>query len=57
VRVKTLKPDDNSLGRWNVYVSEGKDKAERNERLSEAPEALRTIIKNHVILCFKMRSK
>ena len=55
MRIPTPKPNNESLGMWNVYVAEGSTKADRNARLSQAPKALHQIIKNHVTLVFRMR--
>ena len=55
MRVKTLKPTTENLGMYNAWVADGKDKNERNERLSLSPKELRDDIKRHVILCFKLK--
>ena len=57
MRISTTKPDNESLGMWNCYVAEGKDKNDRNARLSAAPEHLRDDIKIHVETVFELRSK
>lgn len=51
----TPMPDDESLGKWDVYVAEGKTKEDRNARLLQAPEKLRPDIIAHVTLVFKLK--
>lgn len=46
-----------SLGQHNAYVEAGKDKAERNRRLLEAPEEMRAQVKSHVETVFKLKKK
>ena len=57
MRIKTPKPDNENLGMWNVWVTEGPTKDERNARLLMAPEHLQEDIKKHVITVFKLRTR
>lgn len=55
MRAPTRKPNNDNLGMFNVWVTEGKDKNERKARLLESPSHLQDDIRKHVISVFKMR--
>ena len=55
MRAPTRKPNNDNLGMFNVWVTEGKDKNERKARLLESSSHLQDDIRKHVISVFKMR--
>ncbi len=52
-----MKPNTPSLGEWCAYTERGKDRAERNKRLKQAPESLRKDIISHVTTVFSLKGK
>jgi hypothetical protein len=43
-------------GQWNAYVTMGRDKEDRIQRLAEVPEAWRDEVREHVRTVFKIKA-
>ena len=46
-----------SIGEWNAYVAGGIDRAEREERLSEVPSAMRGEVLSHARTVYAIRQR
>jgi hypothetical protein len=55
--VKPTGRDAEILGRWNYWVTDGHDRAERQRRLAEVPEYFRASVESHVRLVFTLRGQ
>jgi hypothetical protein len=55
MRVPTLKPDNDSLGRWNAYVGDGKTKDIQLARYAEAPDSIKKQVASHMRLVVKLK--
>ena len=53
-----IRPEHRHIpGCWNAYVEAGHDRAERQRRLNECPEAFRAAVESHVRLVFALRGQ